>query len=215
MLTMHRSLPCSITCSALPADGFELRPLRDQSILEVAPQRNGQAPSQRHNADASQALATTGEASVKPLAQFTLRLVAQPTPSELHHQSTHPSVASLGNALLGFALPARVGRGREPETTCHLAPVAKVAPTKQFLRQHPAAAHPDTAQLRKPCDLRFAARGHRLALRGLDRVHLLLHQQQPLALAFDLGTHPAKAMQSNAQTEPTSEETRLGNSTPV
>ena len=37
----------------LPVDGFELRPLRDQSILEIAPQRNGQAPSQRHHADAS------------------------------------------------------------------------------------------------------------------------------------------------------------------
>src|SRR6266567_7741287 len=145
MLTMHRSLPCSITCSALPADGFELRPLRDQSILEVAPQRNGQAPSQRHNADASQALATTGEASVKPLAQFTLRLVAQPAPSELHHQSTHPAIAGLGNALLGFALPAGVGRGRQPETARHFAPVAKAPPAEELLRQHPAAAHPDPA----------------------------------------------------------------------
>ena len=60
----------------LPADGFELRPLRDQPVLQVAPQRNGQAPGQRHNADASQALAATGEAAVKPLAQFALRLVA-------------------------------------------------------------------------------------------------------------------------------------------
>ena len=60
----------------LPADGFELRPLRDQPVLEVAPQRNRQAPGQRHNADASQALAATGEAAVKPLAQFALRLVA-------------------------------------------------------------------------------------------------------------------------------------------
>ena len=56
--------------------GFELRPIGDQPVLQVAPQRNGQAPSQRYNADASQALAATGEASVKPLAQFALRLVA-------------------------------------------------------------------------------------------------------------------------------------------
>src|ERR1700674_5763147 len=69
----------------LRADGFELRPMRDQPVLQVAPQRNGQPPSERHNADASQALAATGEASVKPLAQFTLRLVAQPAPSELYH----------------------------------------------------------------------------------------------------------------------------------
>ena len=47
----------------LPADGFELRPLRDQPVLQVAPQRNRQAPGERHNADASQALAATGEAS--------------------------------------------------------------------------------------------------------------------------------------------------------
>ena len=36
-------------------------------MIQVVPQRNGQTPGQRHNADASQALATTGEASVKPL----------------------------------------------------------------------------------------------------------------------------------------------------
>src|SRR5216683_7034801 len=117
----------------LPADGFELRPLRDQPVLQVAPQRNGQAPGQRHNADASQALAATGEASVKPLAQFTLRLVAQPAPSELHHQRTHPSIAGLGNALLDFTLSTVVGRGRQPETARHLASVAKVPPTKQLL----------------------------------------------------------------------------------
>ena len=67
---MFRNVLC------LLANGFELRPLRDQPVLEVAPQRNRQAPGQRHNADAAQALATTGEASVKPLAQFALRLVA-------------------------------------------------------------------------------------------------------------------------------------------
>jgi hypothetical protein len=60
----------------LRADGFELRPLRDQPVPQVAPQRDRQAPSQRHNADASHALAATGEAAVKPLAQLALRLVA-------------------------------------------------------------------------------------------------------------------------------------------
>ena len=95
--------------------------------------------------DRERALAATGEAAVKPLAQFTLRLVAQPAPSELHHQSTHPAIAGLGNALLGFALPAVVGRGRQPETARHLAPVAKAPPTKQLLRQHPAAGYPDPA----------------------------------------------------------------------
>ena len=37
----------------LRADGFELRPIGDQPVLQVTPQRNGQTPSQRHNADAS------------------------------------------------------------------------------------------------------------------------------------------------------------------
>jgi hypothetical protein len=46
----------------LIADGLQLRPVGDQPVLQVAPQRNGQAPGQRHNADASQALAATGEA---------------------------------------------------------------------------------------------------------------------------------------------------------
>ena len=100
---MFNNVPC------LRADGFELRPIGDQPVLQVAPQRNGQAPGERHNADASHALATTGEAAVKPLAQFTLALVAQPAPSELHHQSAHPSIAGLGDALLDFALPAVVG----------------------------------------------------------------------------------------------------------
>jgi hypothetical protein len=31
-----------------------------------------------------------------------------------------------------------------------------------------------------------------LVLRRLDRVHLLLDQQQPFALALDLGTHPRR-----------------------
>src|SRR5271166_130730 len=162
---MHRSALWAINLQYLAADGFELRPIGDQPVLQVAPQGNGQAPGQRHNADASHALATTGEASVKPLAQFTLRLVAQPAPSELHHQSTHPSIAGLGNALLGFALPAGVRRGRQPETARHLAPVAKAPPTEELLPQHPAAAYPDPAQLREPRHLRFGAGGHRLALR--------------------------------------------------
>src|SRR4029450_8822789 len=145
MLTMHRPPLRATTCSRFPGVGFELHPLRDQPVLQVAPQRNGQTPCERHNADAPQALATTGEASVKPLAQFTLRLVAQPAPSELHHQSTHPAIAGLGNALLGFALAAGVGRGRQPETARPFAPVAKAPPPKQLLRQPPAAAHPDPA----------------------------------------------------------------------
>src|SRR5271155_250604 len=191
---MYRSALWAINLQRLPADGFELRPLRDQPVLQVAPQRNGQAPGQRHNADASHALATTGEAARKPLAQFALRLVVQPGPRQLHHQSTHPSIAGLGNALLGLALPTRVGRGCQPETACHLAPVAKAPPTKQLLPQHPTAAYPDPAQLREPRHLWFGAGGHRLALRGLDRVHLLLDQQQPLALALDLGTHTRRKL---------------------
>src|SRR5262245_30762542 len=105
----------------LPADRFESRPLRDQPALQLAPQRNGQAPSQRYNADAPHALTAMGEASRKPLAQLALGLVAQ------------------------LALPARVGRGYKPQATRHFASVSKVPPTKQLLRQHPAAAHPDAA----------------------------------------------------------------------
>ena len=60
------------------SDGFKLRPFGDLPLLEVAPQGNGQAPSQRHNADPPHALAPGGEAFGKPLAQFALRLIAQP-----------------------------------------------------------------------------------------------------------------------------------------
>jgi len=49
--------------SGLPADGFERGSVGDQPILQVAPQRNRQAPGERHDADASQALASTGKAN--------------------------------------------------------------------------------------------------------------------------------------------------------
>src|SRR5215467_1225956 len=177
MLTMHLSARWKSPLQWLSANRFESSPLGDQPILEVAPQRNRQAPCERHNADAPHPCAYTAKASVKPLTQLTLGLVAQPAPSELHHQTTHAAVADLGDALFGFASPARVGRGGEPETARHLAPVAKAPPTEELLHQHPAAAHPDPAELRKPRHLRFGVGVQGLALLGLKRAHLRLHQR--------------------------------------
>ena len=70
----------------------------------------------------------------------------------------------------------------------------KAPPAEQLLHQHPAAAYPDRAQLRKPHDLRFGVGRHRLALLGLHRVDLPLDQRQPRALALDLGTHPGQKL---------------------
>src|SRR5215468_2417337 len=147
---MHCRALWATNLQCLPAEGFELRPVRDHPILQITPQRDRQAPGKGHNADAPQALAPAGEASGKPLTQLALGLMAQPAPSELHHEGAHPLVAGLGNALLGFVLPARVGRGREPQTARHFAPVTKAPPAEELLHQHPAAANPDRAQLRKP-----------------------------------------------------------------
>src|ERR1700736_4823989 len=55
---------------------LEFSPTRNLAILEVAPQRNAQAPRERDNPDASQALATLREACVKPLTQLARRLEA-------------------------------------------------------------------------------------------------------------------------------------------
>ncbi len=58
--------------------------------------------------------------------QVALRLIAQPTPPELHHDPARPLVAGLGNALLGLAVAAAIRRGSEPDATRHLAPIMRV-----------------------------------------------------------------------------------------
>src|SRR5215467_9448437 len=150
--------------SPLGADRFELRPVRNHPVFEVAPQRNRQTPGERHNSNTAHALARAGEASRKPLAQCALGLITQPAPSELHQQRARALVAGFRNALLDLAVPARVGRGRKPEATGHLAAVAKAPPAKQLFHQHPSAAYPDRTELRQSNNLRFGVGRHRLAL---------------------------------------------------
>lgn len=73
--------------------------------------------------EASHHIQHTRKALVKPLAQIALRLIAQPTPPELHHDPARPPVAGLGNALLGLAVATAIRRGSEPDASRHLPPV--------------------------------------------------------------------------------------------
>src|SRR5213593_606955 len=102
-----------MTCSAasrgsLCAGGLERGAGRDLAVLDVAPQRDGQAPRQRHDAYAAHALAAAGEAPVEPVAQVAARLQAQPPPGQLHEQGAHALVAGFADALLGLAVAAVV-----------------------------------------------------------------------------------------------------------
>lgn len=58
-------------------------PGRDLAVLEVAPQCDGQAPRQRHDANPSHALAAARKALVKPPGQEAFGLQGQPAPGQL------------------------------------------------------------------------------------------------------------------------------------
>src|SRR4029453_11851982 len=121
--------------SSLAPEGFELCACGYYPLFEVAPQCNRQPPGERHDADAPRAFARASEALVKPLAQITVRLIAQPTPREFHHQPSRAFVASFANALLDPAITAGIGRGCKPQAACHFAPITHMPPAKQFFHQ--------------------------------------------------------------------------------
>ena len=56
------------------------RSLRNRTEFQITPQINHQSSGHRHNADPPHPGASTGEALLVPLAQFAVRLQAQPTP---------------------------------------------------------------------------------------------------------------------------------------
>ena len=77
-------------------------------MLQVAPQRDGQAPCQGDDTYASHALAACREAPVEPQGQLTVGLQSQPAPRELDQQRPRSLVAGLADALLDLAAAAVV-----------------------------------------------------------------------------------------------------------
>src|SRR6266853_489493 len=63
---------------------LKLRSRGYHALLNIAPQLDQQAAGQRHNADASRALAARSKALVEPFSECAVRLVAQPVPGDLH-----------------------------------------------------------------------------------------------------------------------------------
>ena len=149
---------------ALRSSGFERGAGRDLAVLQVAPQRDRQAPCQGHDAYAPHALAACGEAPVEPLGQLAVGLQAQPAPRELHQQRPRSLVAGLADALLDLAATTVVGRGRQSQAAGQLAPVGEAPPAEQLLDQHPGAFGPNCSQLGQLRYQRLLAVLHRFAL---------------------------------------------------
>jgi len=125
-LTLRARRPLIMMMRAMPGGALDVGSLGssagrlehgsvgDLAALEVAPQCNGKTARQRHDAHTARALALR-EASVVPLAQGAVGLQAQPTPRKFHQQGARSPVAGLADALLGLAVAAGVGRGRQPQ----------------------------------------------------------------------------------------------------
>lgn len=140
-------------------------PGRDLAVLEVAPQCDGQAPRQRHDADPSHALAPARKALPKPPGQEALGLQGQPAPGQFDQHRARSLGARLADALLDLTASTIVGRRREPQTADQLAPVGETSPAKHFPDQHPGPLVSDRAQSCQLRDQRMLAFGQLLAPR--------------------------------------------------
>src|SRR5215471_12069727 len=167
------------------AGGLQLSPSRDLTVLQVAPQRDGKTPRQRHDADAAQALAAAGEAAVEPLRQSAPGLQPQPAPGELDQQAAHASIARLADALLELTVAACIGRRHQAQAARELMPVGEGAPAEHFLDEHPGALGADRAQSGELCDQWLLAVDQLLAASGFDGSDLLLDQLQPHDFSFE------------------------------
>src|ERR1700730_656356 len=169
------------------AGWLESCPERNLTIFEIAPQGDRQTARERHNADASQPLAGTCKALVKPLAQLAGGLEAQPAPREFHHQPPGPLVAGLADALLDFTGAACIRRGRQAWPAGAFPAFVNLPPAEQFLDQGPCAAGADTREPRQQCDRGLCAAANLLLLLCFKCPDLHGNQRQPLKLAFNLG----------------------------
>ncbi len=120
------SLEDSVNCSG--CGGLQVRPCRDLAVLQVAPQRDGQAPGQGYDSHTPHASARSREAPVEPECQLAVGLQAQPTPCLFHQQRSYSPVARLADALLAFDAAARVRRRHQPQAARQLASVGEVPP---------------------------------------------------------------------------------------
>src|ERR1700757_1181453 len=102
-----------------------MRARRYFSVLQVAPQRDGQSPGQGHDAHAPHASSRTGEASVEPVREIAVGLQSQPTPGLLDEQRSDSSIAGLADALLAIDAAAGMRRRRQAKAAGELAPVGE------------------------------------------------------------------------------------------
>ena len=81
--------------------------------FQIAPEGDQQLARQGDDADFAHARAASGEARLVPSRQGTVRLEAQPGPSEFDGHPGHASVPGLVDAEFAAQLPALVGGGGE------------------------------------------------------------------------------------------------------
>src|SRR6266568_1395212 len=116
--------------------------LRHHTVFQILPQTDDQSPGHRYYGDAPVTLIvrTALGALLEPARERTIGLVAQPHPSHLDGQRTHPSISLLTDALVAARIAAIVGLRHQAHATTDLAAVVKLAP-EQFQHQ-PRGAHP-------------------------------------------------------------------------
>ena len=111
---------------------LEHGPFRDDTLGDIAPKRDKEFASQRHDGDPADASLPSTGASIEPLAQGRTRLMPQPEPGEFYHCMPQAPIAGLGDPLLPIGSATLPGARSQSRISGHLPPVCEAA--KQRLK---------------------------------------------------------------------------------
>ena len=109
--------------------------LRNLTQVDIAPQRDQQLASERHDGNPSHAACFRANARTEPPCEGAIGLVPHPQPGKFHHDVAQTRISCFGNALLSIDRAAAPRRRRQPGIGSHFAPIAKV-PVKPFEIKH-------------------------------------------------------------------------------
>src|SRR5262245_34759514 len=112
--------------SALSTLSRKGRSLRNQTLLEITPEGNGELARDGDDHDALNAPVLPFGPLHKPLGNRALGLMFDPQPSHLDHGRPHRTAAGARDPLRALHLAAVIRAGSQSQKACHLASVAEL-----------------------------------------------------------------------------------------
>src|SRR5262245_21989533 len=112
--------------SALSTLSRKGRSLRNQTLLEIAPEGNGELARDGNDHDALNAPVLSFGPLHKPLGNRALGLMFDPQPSHLDHGRPHRTAARSRDSLGALHLAAVIGARRQSQKACDLPPVTEL-----------------------------------------------------------------------------------------